>query len=215
MNDAEPKAVVFDLGKVLLDFDYGIAIRRLLPKVRLSIGQLDALINQSPLLFDYETGMIGTDEFFVRVQAASGYQGTVEEFGATFGDIFREIEPMTALHAALRRRGIATYIFSNTNELAIGHIRRQFPFFSQFDGYVLSYEHQAMKPAPKLYEAVETLAGRRAGDLLYLDDRPENVEAASERGWRAVLHQTPGQSRAAVAATGLLDGSEPAEAVPV
>jgi len=193
---------------VLLDFDYDIAIRRLLPRVRISLAELHALLNQSSLLFEYEAGLIGTSEFFARVQAASGYQGSLADFGAVFADIFREIAPMTALHSALRRRGIPTYIFSNTNELAIGHIRRQFPFFGQFDGYVLSYEHLAMKPAPVIYEAVERLAGRRGPDLLYLDDRRENVAAAAQRGWRAILHENPIQSCAAVAAAGLLAGSE-------
>lgn len=210
MNSSTPKAVVFDLGKVLLDFDYGIAIARLVPRVRLSPAELHALLNQSPLLLHYEAGALSTEEFFARVQAASGYRGDLAEFGATFADIFREIQPMTALHAELRQRGVPTYIFSNTNELAITHIRRQFPFFRQFDGYVLSYQEQALKPAPAIYAAVEAMTGRRGADLLYLDDRPENVATAHERGWRTVLHEHPAPSRAAVAAAGLLEGTEPA-----
>jgi len=205
MTDSKPKAVIFDLGKVLLDFDYGIAIRRLAPKVQIPTDQIHTLVNQSGLLHDYESGAIDTDQFFARVQAASGYRGTLDEFAAAFADIFVAIEPMIALHAQLRRLGIPTYILSNTNELAIRHVICHYPFFSQFDGYVLSYEHRVMKPAPEIYAIAEALAGHRGPDLLYLDDWPENVEAARCRGWRAVLHQTPEQSRAAVAAAGLLD----------
>ncbi|HOB98555.1 MAG TPA: HAD family phosphatase [Verrucomicrobiota bacterium] len=205
MTDSKPKAVIFDLGKVLLDFDYGIAIRRLAPKVQIPADQIHALVNQSGLLHDYESGAIGTDQFFARIQAASGYRGTLDEFGATFADIFVAIEPMIALHAQLRRLGVPTYILSNTNELAVRHVIRHYPFFSQFDGYVLSYEHRVMKPAPEIYAIAEALARHRGPDLFYIDDWPENVEAARRRGWRAVLHQTPEQSRAAVAAAGLLD----------
>ena len=199
--------MVFDLGRVLLDFDYGIAIRRFLPKVRLSIAQITDLINKSTLFAEFEMGTINAEEFFARVRALSGYTGTLDEFGTAFGDIFKPIEPMIALHAELRRRRIPTYILSNTNELAIRHVRAHYPFFHTFDGYVLSYEHGVMKPAPEIYEILETLAGRRGADLLFLDDFPENVEAAHRRGWRAVLHQTPEQSRAAIAASGLLDES--------
>lgn len=205
MNEAKPQAVVFDLGKVLLDFDYGIAIRRFLPRVKLSMTQITALINRSTLFSDYEMGAISTEEFFMRVKALSGYAGTLDEFGAAFGDIFRGIEPMIALHAELRQRRIPTYVLSNTNELAIRHIRGHYPFFQQFDGYVLSYEHRVMKPAPKIYEIMETLTGRQGADLLYLDDCLQNVEAARQRGWRAVLHRTPEHSRAAVVASGVLD----------
>jgi len=62
---------------------------------------------------------------------------------------------MIELHAGLWKQKIPTYIFSNTNEIAVGHIRRSFPFFTAFDGYILSYEVGAMKPGPKIYEALE------------------------------------------------------------
>ena len=67
---------------------------------------------------------------------------------------------MLDLHRRLRHAGLPTYIFSNTNELAIDHIRARFPFFHQFDGYILSYEHNAMKPDPRLYTVVEQTTGR-------------------------------------------------------
>lgn len=198
------RAVVFDLGKVLLDFDYRIAIQQLVPRTRLSIDELNRLINQSTLLHDYETGSLKTPEFFRQVQAASGFDGDLTEFAAMFANIFTPIEPMVALHAELRLRRIPTFILSNTNDLAIQHIRARFPFFQRFDGYVLSYEHGSMKPAPPLYEITERLAGARGSELFYVDDRPENVVTALERGWLGVVHETPERSRAAMQDAGLL-----------
>ena len=55
-----------------------------------------------------------------------------------------------------------------------------------------------MKPDAKIYEALEKLAGRRGADILYLDDRPENVAAGAARGWRTILHETPEKTRAAL-----------------
>lgn len=196
---------MFDLGKVLLDFDYGIALRRLLPLVQAPLADLHRLINQSPLLFEYETGRIATAEFYERVRAATQFQGTFELFRDVFGDIFTEIAPMVALHADLRARGCPTYVLSNTNELAIQHIRRRFPFFAHFDAYVLSFEHRAMKPDPALYAVLERLTGLHAGDLFYLDDRPENVAAGQARGWRGVVHHDPELTRRALLEAGLLN----------
>jgi HAD superfamily hydrolase (TIGR01509 family) len=99
---------------------------------------------------------------------------------------------------------VPLYIFSNTNDLAIGHIRRNFPFFAEFDDFVLSYEHGAMKPDAKLYEVVERLAGRRGGQLLYLDDRIENVEAGRARGWQVIHHRQPAESIAVIEKLGLV-----------
>jgi HAD superfamily hydrolase (TIGR01509 family) len=110
--------------------------------------------------------------------------------------------PMIELHAELRRRGFKTYIFSNTNDLAIEHIRRNFPFFQNFDGYIFSYEVKAMKPDAPIYEALENMTKRRGAEILYIDDRPENIAAGTARGWGTILHESPEHSRAALKALG-------------
>lgn len=199
-----PEAVVFDLGKVLLDFDYEIAVRKMVARCDLPASTLHDLINQSPLLFRYETGLLTTQEFYESVKAASAFRGDELEFRAIFGDIFTPLEPMIALHERLRAQGIPTYIFSNTNELAIDHIRRQFPFFSRFEDHVLSYEHRAMKPDAKLYEVVEQCSGRCGAQLLYVDDRAENIAAGKARQWRTILHTSPEQTLVELRATDLL-----------
>jgi FMN phosphatase YigB (HAD superfamily) len=198
-----PSVVVFDLGKVLVDFDYSIAARRIAVRSRFSPDQLRDLLDHSPLLFRFETGSMSRKEFYGEVCAACGFSGSLDEFCAVFADIFSEIKPMIAMQAALRAGRVPTYIFSNTNDIAAGHIRARFPFFSNFDGYVLSYEHGAMKPAAKIYEVVEAQTGQKGNAILYLDDRLENVEAGLARGWRAILHETPEKTIAALRQIGL------------
>jgi glucose-1-phosphatase len=198
-----PKVVVFDLGKVLLDFDYSIAAHRIVQKARTTIDEARLFLDQSPLLHRYETGHLTTGQFYEEICTLCGFTGTADEFAEFFGDIFTPIPEMIQLHARLRESGVPTYIFSNTNDLAIGHIRRRFPFFQHFDGYVLSYEHGSMKPDPKLYAVVERITACRGSDIAYLDDRSENIDAALKLGWNAVVHQTPEQSRAALKMLGL------------
>ena len=193
-----PSIVVFDLGKVLVDFDYSIAAGKIAAQSRKPLAEIKVLIEQSRFIIDYETGRMTRREFYERVREATGFRGTLGEFGEFFADIFTEIPPMVELHAELRRRGIPTYIFSNTNDLAIEHVRRSFPFYANFDGYIYSYEVGAMKPDGKIYEALEKLAGRRGADVVYLDDRPENVAGGAARGWQAILHETPEKTQAAV-----------------
>ncbi len=200
----KPSIVVFDLGKVLVDFDYSIAGRRLAAQSDMSPAQVQTYLDHSPLLYRYETGLMTRQEFFEEVRQATGFRGSLEEFGSFFADIFSEMPEMIALHAQLRRQGIPTYIFSNTNDLAIEHIRRAFPFFANFDGYILSYEVRAMKPAAKIYEALEAMSGKRGAEVLYLDDRAENVEAGATRGWQTILQTDPAKSRAAIEKLGLL-----------
>ena len=198
-----PEAVVFDLGKVLIEFDWWRAARALAAHSDLPAEAVHRVLLQTPALMDYETGHTTTEEFFAAVGAGIGFRGDLAAFDPLFTGIFDPITDMISLHADLRACGVPTYIFSNTNDLAIRHVRQNYPFFAGFDGYVLSYEHRAMKPHAALYEVVEKVTGRQGAALAYLDDRPENIATARQRGWHAILHETPAASRAALRQRGL------------
>ena len=201
----QPSAIVFDLGKVLLDFDYTIAARRIGEDGMMSFDEIKKFLSQTDLLIRYETGLISRQEFFGEVCQTTSFCGTIEAFGECFTDIFTEIPAMIELHAALRHKGFPTYIFSNTNELQLSYIRQKFPFFANFDGYILSYEVRSMKPDAKIYEALERMAGKKGSDLLYIDDRAENIVAGDARGWQTILQETPEKTIVAVQKLGLLN----------
>lgn len=199
-----PPAIIFDLGRVLVDFDYSVAAKKIAARSTKPPLDLHAFLGSSPVLVAYESGQLTRLQFFEAIRDTIGFQGSLQEFGGYFADIFTEIPGMIALHAELRRNGFKTYIFSNTNDLAIEHVRRNFPFFQNFDGYIFSYEVGGVKPRPEIYAAMEERVGRRGADLVYIDDRAENIASGAARGWRAVLHESPEQTRRALAAWGLV-----------
>ncbi len=131
---------IFDLGKVLVDFNYAIAARKIAGRSRRAPADLHAFLGASPLLGEYESGNLNREQFFHSIRSQIDFLGDLEEFGGYFADIFCEIPAMTQLHSELRLRGHKSYIFSNTNDLAVEHIRRNFPFFQNFDGYVFSLQ---------------------------------------------------------------------------
>jgi HAD superfamily hydrolase (TIGR01509 family) len=191
-------AIIFDLGKVLVDFDYSVAARKVAARSTKQLPDLQHFLGSSSILVRYESGLLTRQQFFEEMRQATGFTGSLEEFSADFADIFVPIAPMIELHEELRARGFLTYIFSNTNDLAIEHVRHNFPFFQHFDGYIFSYEVGAMKPQPEIYAAMEQMSGKSGADLVYIDDRLENTEAGRARGWRAILHETPEKTRAAL-----------------
>ncbi len=188
-------AVVFDLGKVLVDFDYAIGAQKIAARSAKKFPNMDRFLGSSEILVRFESGQLTRRQFFGEIVGATGFTGELDEFVADFADIFVPVPPMIKLHAGLRQCGLQTYIFSNTNDIAIEHIQRNFPFFKNFDGYVYSYQVGAMKPDPKIYGAMEKLCGRRGGEIIYLDDRPENITAGAARGWRVILHESPEKTR--------------------
>ena|SRR5688572_30024376 len=190
-----PKAVIFDLGKVLLDFDYEKLARDMQQHCVISAEELlSSALCVSGLQQRYESGLITSQAFFEEVRRSSGFRLGYEEFEPLFADIFTPIPEMIDLQERLRTRGIPTYIFSNTNEIAVKHIRQTYPFFANFAGYVYSYEQRSMKPDPRIYEAVETMAKHIGADLLYIDDRAENIDQGKTRGWQVIQHVSAEQT---------------------
>jgi HAD superfamily hydrolase (TIGR01509 family) len=183
-----PEVVIFDLGKVLVDFDYARCATKLARHSKLLAPELQKLIDHSPLLFEFETGRISKGQFYQRICELTGYCGLQEQFEPAFSDIFTAIEPMIDAQQKLRGKKIPTFILSNTNDLAVAHIRRTFPFFAGFDGYVFSFEHGVMKPNEGIYEIAEKMTGHSGSEILYIDDRLENVEPARRRDWQVIHH---------------------------
>jgi putative hydrolase of the HAD superfamily len=209
-----PRAVIFDLGKVLLDFDYARAAAALALSSTLTAPEIRHHLDQSPLLLSYESGAMTTSGFIAEVSQRIGFSGSIDTFVHSFADIFTEIPAMVALHMEVHAT-TPTFIFSNTNEMAVQHVTRAFPFFSRFTGHVLSYEHASMKPEPRIYEIVEKLSGASGSEIVYIDDRLENVEGGRIRGWRTVLHTDPALTRESLRGFGLTLGAAPREQPPL
>lgn len=207
MIETPPKAVVFDLGKVLLDFDFQIFARRLAGEAEVGSGEVMERIVNSDVLRDYEYGRTTSADFYKAVADLTGYRGDYPSFEACFGDIFTEIPEMIALNRALRVAGIPTFIFSNTNDIAVRLVRAQYPFFGEFKGYVLSHEHGFMKPDEPLYEVVEKVTKASGSDLVFMDDKEENIAAARARGWHGIVHENASVTRPFLRDLGLPVGS--------
>src|SRR4051812_19166056 len=143
----KPKAVVFDLGNVLLDFDYRKTVDRIKDRCRIGPEEIYKLLGDSEVFDRFEGGAIQPNEFFDEIQKLTCFDGSFEEFAEYFGDVFTESPKMIAWQADLMRRCIPTYILSNTNDLSIRFIRKRFPFFANFTDYVFSHEHRSMKPS--------------------------------------------------------------------
>ena len=181
-----PEVVVFDLGKVLLDFDYDIAIRRFTERSNVGIDKVRELINSS-VQYDYESGKITTDEFFSYVRNGAGFQGGRSEFVDFFSDIFSPMEMMLNFFKRVKKAGLPVCVFSNTNEIAIQYISKHCSFYNDFDFYVLSFQEKGMKPDEPIYRVVEKKTMKSGEAILYIDDRLENIETGNRLGWQTVL----------------------------
>ena len=192
--NTERRWVIFDLGKVLLDFDFAIAAKELARYSPQEEEQILESINQSPLLHTFERGDWSEAQFFQKLSVECRLEASLEELKKGFAEIFTPVPSMVEFMESLKERGIPVMVFSNTNVTAVDYIRAAFPFFERFDAYCLSYEHGCMKPDTTLYGVAQWMTRCTPGNLLFLDDRAENVHAARQMGWNAIHHQAPEDS---------------------
>ncbi len=197
-------AVIFDIGNVLLKFDYLVAARRLLER-----GGLDELPDHGPIVAAkeaLESGVIDRAEFLRRVRPEFNHTGGDEEFLAIWEDIFEENEPMTRLAGELSGR-LPVYLLSNISDIHREYIFRRYPAFGCFRDGVYSYEAGALKPDPRIYRAAIERFGIEPGRTIFIDDLAANIEAAEALGFRGVRYDFARHEEAIEALRGIgLDG---------
>jgi FMN phosphatase YigB (HAD superfamily) len=197
-------AVVFDLGNVLIQVDYQRALERLRPRCRSRQGDLPGAIAASVHLQRFESGAISAMQFTLAFCEELGIAVGHDELCSILCDIFSPEVDMIRAHEAIRRAGVETYIFSNRSKLHFDFIRGRYRFLEKFDGWFLSYEMGVLKPDPAAYARVEEGTGRRGSEVVYVDDRPENIGAAKVRGWHAIHHVGPERTLRALRSAGVL-----------
>lgn len=95
-----------------------------------------------------------------------------------------EIEGIADFIREAISRKIRLIFFSDTSPIHINHIYRNLSFAHLISGGVFSYETGAQKPDIRMYEEYERKYGK---PLLYLDDKPENINTGKQFGWNAIL----------------------------
>ncbi|MGE5190294.1 MAG: HAD family hydrolase [Gemmatimonadota bacterium] len=186
--DPPVRAVVFDFGGVVSDFDVGIFLRRIAPRAGKTADEIGSLIYGSGLPVLYESGRISSAEFFSRLAALCGLRMSEAEFVTAFTEIFTPIEPTLDLIRRLKGR-TRLGLLSNTNEWHFrGHIAT-LSVFPLFDAVTLSYEVGTMKPGERIYRDVLDKLGLPPEACVFIDDIAENVAAARKLSMRAILYE--------------------------
>jgi 2-haloacid dehalogenase len=199
-----PQAVVFDIGRVLFEWD----LRALFAKL---IGEPDQL--------DWFLRHVVTEEWHFQADAGRPLAEMVAERQAEFPEHahlvdayatrFNETveQPVTGTHALVRRlhaAGVPLYALTNFGAEFFAGFRPAQPIFELFDDIVVSGVECVAKPDPRIYEIAERRFARAPGELFFTDDNPANVAAAHARGWHAHLFEGAEGLEAALAQAGLL-----------
>lgn len=180
------QSCLFDIGNVILAFDFMKAARKIEPFSRCSAEEGLALV--SALTDPLERGEITTDEFYDKASEMIGYEGERDFMKRSFEDIFEVNEPIVQLIEALHSNGVPLHLLSNTNGIHVPFFESTYPVFDCFQGRIYSHEAGCMKPDPKIYEIAEKQLDLTPTETLYIDDLPANCEAGKEAGFVTVQY---------------------------
>ncbi len=140
------KNVIFDLGKVLIDYDFA----RLLTNFKINPGSIDFndFISKLDLL---GSGTIDKYEFARLMSKSYNLDYTFDDFEKHWCDLFFPMPEMESLILDVNDK-YPTYILSNTDEMHFPYVMKHYDFLKHFkDRLMLSYELKSLKPDPKIY----------------------------------------------------------------
>lgn len=185
--------VLCDLGGVVVEVESDRLVHHAAQAMGRSFEEVHATVFHEELLLPFELGNISARQYYEGLTKRLHLPWTYEQFARVWNDIFREQPGMVPVMQRLRARHTVIAL-TNTNELHLGHIKANFPQLTAvFTDWVASCEVGCRKPDPKIYELALKRAKKAAKHAIYIDDRPELVEAGRAVGLTAIRFESAAQ----------------------
>ena len=180
-----PAILMLDLGNVVFPLEFD-AFDKWLPTCRRN-QMRDISREFHQIYLDYEMGKFNTDAFFGRLES----ELELEFDPATFKQMWlscwqRDTEGMEEFICELKNKFMLC-VLSNTNALHMETYLDTKKILRHFDRLFLSYELDCSKPEVEIYQKVTRELQVEPGQILFFDDKPENIDGARKAGWQAEI----------------------------
>lgn len=177
--------IVFDVGNVLLSFQPKQVLEELFPGDSALEQTIYERVFRSPYWVMLDHGTISVQD---AVRAMAAHRPELEAPIAYLMDNWIDLketipEGIEALQMA-KEKGKKLYVLSNYHDAGFEHVYRKYPFFRLFDGLVVSSRVKLLKPDPAIYRTLIEKFRLDPSRTLFIDDTPQNVEAALMEGWQ-------------------------------
>ncbi len=178
--------IVFDLGNVLIPFDYSRVVNAL-NKISDGLGGRFAKLYEENYNVhqSFEKWELNNDEFLDIMMEWTENKIEREEFCKIYADLFTVNENVAALLPVLKE-DYKLVLLSNTNYIHQKYGWEHYGFLKHFDKLVLSHEVGAIKPEAAIYKAVEEFTQLPPEEHIFIDDIAEYAEGAKKQGWDAI-----------------------------
>lgn len=180
------KNIVFDLGRVLLDYRPLEYLRKNLGDNALS-DELYKHIFQSDEWLLLDRGTIEIQEAIdIISKRMPDKRSYIEFYMNNWNSLLEPIEGTVEILKNLKNKGYKLYILSNFQKTAFEKVFNQYDWFNIFDGKLISYEAHLLKPEKEIYQKLVERYGILPNESIFIDDMKANVDAATEIGFSAI-----------------------------
>lgn len=186
------KYIVFDLGKVLIDFSY-VDFFALLRERDVLADKVEDFLLQARL-HDYEQGHLTCDDFLAAMNRLLARPLAQEQLVQAWNGLFTPIPEMLVLAGKLKNH-YPVYLLSNIGRLHWEFLLSTFELDAYCHDRLASFEAGAMKPAATIYQAAQQRFALEPEHTLFIDDKSENIRGAIACGWQGFVHSTPAATR--------------------
>lgn len=205
-----PKAVVFDIGNVLITWNPERLYDQVLPD-RATRERLFAEVDLHGMNDRIDRGAPWRETVYETAEAYPEFAEPIRLWHDRWIEMASpRIDGSWAILRQLRTEGVPVFALSNFGVETFAYAETHYPELSEFDRRFISGHMRVIKPEARIYEMVEEVSGLKGAELFFTDDRAENIEAAEARGWQGHLFRDPEGLREALCGVGLpLGGAIP------
>ncbi len=197
------KAVVFDLGRVLITWEPEQFYDAQIGEERRKAFFAEVPIHEANL--DVDRGAPLKETIYALAEAHPKWADEIRMWHDRWLEMASPRIPHSVrLLRALKAKGIPVLALTNFGVETFEIAKGEYEFLSEFDEAYVSGHLKCIKPDAEIYTHLEQGSGYRGAELIFADDRPENIDAAAARGWHTHLFTTPKGWADRLVAEGLL-----------
>jgi HAD superfamily hydrolase (TIGR01509 family) len=190
---AKLRAIIFDIGRVLIRVDPARAVECLTPGLSLSAKEAWTSLEKDPRWPDWQEGRMSPRDWHLHVSKRLSTSLSFDQFVQAWNAALdpQPIQDNVFLEKLSKRYRLA--LLSNTDPIHVAHMEATYEFFRFFPARIYSCAVGASKPNPLIYREALRACKVGAEEALYIDDIPAYVEAAQRLGMSGIPFQSPGQ----------------------
>lgn len=198
------QAVVFDVGRVIVQWDMRLLFEKLIDDPQELDWFLGNVVTEEWHM-QHDAGRPIADMIAERIELYPDYAPQIEAYGTRFLETIPDRVPGTVeLIERLDARGWPLFAITNFGTDFWAQYRPTEPVFERFGDIVVSGHEKTIKPGREIFEIAQQRFGLPAGKMFFIDDNAANIAAARQFGWQVHHFTCAAQLESDLAARGLL-----------